>query len=390
MKDYRGKIRTFIKNNYKNILFVSLGTLFLIPIAGVFLGFLFSKSEFTKDWHINLYMFGLDNLKDFYSFWITLFGVPAIGYNIYQNQKRITIQNQQLDIQTKEQREERFTKGVELLGSTNESIRIGGVHILYYLAKDFEKEYRKIICNMFCSHIITTTKKVIYQTENKDKPSNEINTILELLLSNTDNYRLSENLMIKLSGSYLRGCELDNIDLSNSILENVDFSYSKISSSNFSYSICKNVNFTNCKLSYIKFYKSDLRNSHLNIHNSSFQFEELLFDFTNLSGAELENLILSNIVFNNSDLTGAHFINCNLEFSTFNGSVLNNAIFTNCKELDISHAKERTNAKRMERTKNPEYEKYIKQIYSDILQKDDDDFMSENEINEFIFKEIQF
>ena len=65
-------------------------------------------------------------------FWISLFGVFGVVYNISQNQKRITQQEKQLQAQTISENNTRFAKGVELLGNSQESTRIGGIYTLFF------------------------------------------------------------------------------------------------------------------------------------------------------------------------------------------------------------------------------------------------------------------
>lgn len=174
-----------------------------------------------------LYTFGIPDLKDFYTFWIATFGVIGVAYNISLNQKRITHQekqisqqNEQLDkqqeqieLQSKVQRDNRFAKGLELLGSVSESTRIGAIHTLYFLAKEFQEEYRKTVFEILCSHVRTQTTTDGYKKNYENKPSNEIQTILNLLSKKKDGCFLFEDLKADLNHTYLAKVNLRNANL---------------------------------------------------------------------------------------------------------------------------------------------------------------------------------
>jgi hypothetical protein len=121
-----------------------------------------------------LITFGIDNLKDFYTVWIALFGSVAVAFGIYQTNKRISRQKKQL-------RDSRFSTGVDLLGNASESARTGGAYNLYFLACEFPEQYKESVVEILCAHIRTITSTPEYQQNFKDKPSNEIQTILNLL-----------------------------------------------------------------------------------------------------------------------------------------------------------------------------------------------------------------
>ena len=311
-------IIAFIAKKYKRkILITLLVVIFLTPILGLPIGIIISNYFPTQNGVFDLYMFGLDNIKDFYTFWITLFGVPAIGYNIYQNQRRITNQDKQIELQTKEQRESRFAKGLELLGNVNDSTRIGGIYILYYLSKDFEHEYRQVVVDILCSHIRNTTRTIEYQDKNKNKPSSEIATILKILLNEKDQYVLAIGSDIDLEGSYLKGCYLcdvnlslsnvSKVDFSNCHLLNVDFSDTTINKANFTRADIRKTNFSNANIRKTNFSNATIDETFftdavifqsLFIRMKSFKtiFSDATIDETDFTGADIEKISPEEIV----------------------------------------------------------------------------------------------
>lgn len=157
-----------------NHMLIILVCLFLVPFILIIIG----DMGYTFG---PLYTFSITNIKDFFMFWISLFGVFGVVYNISQNQKRITQQEKQLQAQTISENNTRFAKGVELLGNSQESTRIGGIYTLFFLAKEFQSDYKECIFKILCSHITTITQDITYQKNHMDIPSNEIQTILNLL-----------------------------------------------------------------------------------------------------------------------------------------------------------------------------------------------------------------
>lgn len=162
--------------------------LFFIPFICVFINY--STSLYFGD----LYTFGISDRKDFFTVWIALFGAIGIAFNIYQNQKRTKNQEEQLekqqaqiDLQSKSQRDSRFSKGIELLGNENESARTGAAYSLCFLAKDYPDEFSKPVFDILCSHIRTLTTSEKY-LKKYTTVSNEVQTILELLFKNIDDH----------------------------------------------------------------------------------------------------------------------------------------------------------------------------------------------------------
>ena len=95
--------------------------------------------------------------------------------------QRLKKQEEQIDLQRKQRTDESFTTAVELLGSSETSARTGAIYSLYHLAIE-DKKYRKEVSQILCSHIRSKTNESDYKEEHKDRPSNEIQTTIDLLL----------------------------------------------------------------------------------------------------------------------------------------------------------------------------------------------------------------
>jgi len=286
---------------------IIISVIFFLPFVGVFI------NEITSAYFCNLYTLGLDR-KDFFTVWIALFGAIGIAFNIHQNHLRTTNQDKQLvnqniqlekqaeqiqlqgiqiELQSKSQRDSRFYKGVELLGNANESTRTGATYSLFFLAKDYPEEFAKPVFEIFCSHIrnITTTEE--YKKNNNKRPSNEIQSILNLLFKNQS---------LDLDGSFWseeREQEEDEEYIRDTIFK--DFS------PNLSHSYLKYADLIEANLYGAQFSNSNLEGAFL--AGSCLQesvFEKTILIKANICGANLcGSFFLSGTKLNNADLEGA-------------------------------------------------------------------------------------
>ena len=109
--------------------------------------------------------------------------IAIIGLKFFLH--RLEKQEEQIDLQRKQRTDESFTTAVELLGSSETSARTGAIYSLYHLSIEDEK-YRKEVAQILCSHIRSKTNEAKYQKEHKDRPSNEIQSTIDLLLKDKD------------------------------------------------------------------------------------------------------------------------------------------------------------------------------------------------------------
>ncbi len=212
-----------------------------------------------------LLTFGL-YLKDFMTVWIALGGVVAVVVGIFQTQRRITQQeshfNAQTTLQQKQQRDARFASGVELLGNPHESTRIGGAYNLYFLARDYP-EYLSPVCEILCAHIRTITNGKDYQEKHGEKPSNEVLTLVDLLLKKyKDGALIFENEYKDFRGAFLHELDLRTtlrkVDFGEADLHHVDFRDSTLDRVNYFGAKLTKVDFTGSELDKVEFYNATL------------------------------------------------------------------------------------------------------------------------------------
>ena len=115
-------------------------------------------------------------------------------------------------------RQERLKNAIEHLGNSSDSVRLGGAYELFHLAEDTPK-LRQTVLDILCAHIRRTTGEEKYRQKHKNKPSEEIQSLLTLLF--VQEYHVFEGLQINLEHSFLNGAHLDEAHLEKAALTQV-------------------------------------------------------------------------------------------------------------------------------------------------------------------------
>lgn len=271
-----------------------------------------------------------------------------------QFEKQIEKQNDQIQIQQKQLRDTRFSSGVELLGNQNESARIGGAYNLYFLANEYPEEYLNPVCEILCAHIRTITNDKDYQEKYKKKPSNEIQTIVNLLFNKDTNEKIIFNDCTKnlsttflcgtnlnrkiISNAYFFDALLNSVDFSESQLKNVKFNYATFTNTTFNVSQLNNVRFSSAILYDVMFNDSNLSTVEFT-NQASLSFVTFIDSILNgvVFSGKLENVQFNGAKFNNTGtddvdfmgiLTNVDFRKAHLRYVSFNGSIFNNVDFS--------------------------------------------------------------
>ena len=235
--------------------------------------------------------------------WLILWQAILAGIRTEQGNKNVEIANENIkignkniEIQINNAIEERFNNAITLIGSNNVATRLGAIYALDHIAKDTynkEKSYTKTIFQILCSYIRETTNNDEYKIKFKDKPSVEIQTIIDLLFkSHLNNFNGYIELQADLSFSYLCGA---------------DFNKAHCKGANFSFSHCEGSFFesANCEGSF--------------------------FWNTHCKKAFFTDALCKGAVFWNTDCEGAHFLNTDCAGAYFTNAECKDANFTNAK-----------------------------------------------------------
>ena len=133
-----------------------------------------------------------------------------------QAQARATEEQAKANLHTEQGlQQERLKNAIEHLGDERGSVRLGGAYELFHLAED-SKDLRKTALDMLCLHIRQTTGEYEYQEKHESKPSEEVQSLLTLLL--VQNHEVFKGLQINLQGSWLNGANLREARLAKAVL----------------------------------------------------------------------------------------------------------------------------------------------------------------------------
>ena len=156
-------------------------------------------------------------------------------YRRIQNQdKQVRFQGEQIQIQINQRVDERFNSAINLLGSSETSARTGAVYALHELALEEEK-YRQQIVQILCSHIRSKTNEQEYKKNHEERPSNEIQTTLNLLFKEKERGLYAQDFA-KVAG-------FPRADLSHAYLVKADFRYAQCQGAGFGGAQCQRASF---------------------------------------------------------------------------------------------------------------------------------------------------
>ena len=271
------------------------------------------------------------------SFGSGLGGLIAI-IGLYFFYQRLEKQQKQIDIQIDQRVDERFNSAISLLGSSETSARTGAIYALYELAIEEEK-YRSQIAQILCSHIRSKTNETEYKDTHSERPSNEIQTTIDLLFKEKGLYgqefaRVVEFPKANLSHAYLMGA-----DFTNARCQGADFKYAQCrrtffigaqcQDASFFMAQCQGANFALAQCQDADFWMA--RCQEANFRNAQCQGANFR-NAAQLQGADFRNTAqLQGADFRNAQLQGADFRNAQCQEADFKGAECQGADFEGAK-----------------------------------------------------------
>ena len=232
--------------------------------------------------------------------------------NIEIANENVKIANKNVEIQLNNAIEERFNNAITLIGSDNAATRLGAIYALDHIAKDTynkEKSYTKTIFQILCSYIRETTNNDEYKIKFKDKPSVEIQTIIDLLFkSHLNNFNGYIELQADLSYSYLCGA-----DFNKAHCKGANFSFSHCEGSFFESANCEGSFFLNTHCEGANFCRSHCEGADFSYsHCAGATFFHVCFKDANFVCADC-----SGTSFGDADCAGVNFLNTNCAGANF-------------------------------------------------------------------------
>ena len=238
----------------------------------------------------------------------------------------------------KGQRQERLKNATEHLGHERDSVRMGGVHELFHLAKETE-DLRETALDILCAHVRQMTRENDYQTEHEKKPSEEIQSLLTLLFVQKDG--VFKGCPINLQGSYLNGAKLSKArlqgaNLKEAKLQKADLSEAQLKGADLSQAQSKETNLKKAQLQGADL--SQAQSQEANLKEAQLQKAVLMkakLQGADLSQAQLQEADLSQAQFQEANLKEAQLQKAVLMEAKLQGADLSQA---QLQEADLTHA----------------------------------------------------
>ena len=175
-------------------------------------------------------------------------------------------------------RQERLKNAIEHLGHASDSVRLGGAYELFHLAQDTE-DLRQTVMDILCAHIRRTTGEAKYRKRHEWRPSEEVQSLLNLLF--VQEHEVFRGCSINLQGSWLNRAELAHAHLQGANLSGGNLQRARLDNSHLQ--------------------RADLSVSHLQM--ATFYFAYL--QEARLFGVHMQGAILSQTHMQGADLAGA-------------------------------------------------------------------------------------
>ena len=279
----------------------------------------------------------------------TAIGAMAIIWNAYAFTHRGNAQSKTAETARQDGEQKIY---LDMLGKDiSASERIAGMYSLANIAARHPQRTESI-CNILCAHVRETTRQPAYQKTYKDQPSNEIQSLLDVLTkrdiftdmfldfsgadlrrTNLQNANLSgANIrMANLSGANLSAANLRKADLSSANLSGANLRMASFSEANLSGADIRGANLPRANLSGANLPRANLSGANLSEVNLS----EANLPRANLSGANLQSANLSRAYLEDANLSGANLVIANLHEAYLEDANISGA---NLQSANISSA----------------------------------------------------
>ena len=216
------------------------------------------------------------------------------------------------------QRQERLKNAIEHLGHGSDSVRMGGAHELFHLAKDTE-DLRQTVLDILCAHIRQTTRGNAYQAKHKTKPSEEIQSLLTLLFA--QEHDVFKGRSINLQGSYLNGANLSQARLKKANLREAQLQEAYLNKAQI-----QEANLWSAQLQYAYIWDAQIQGAILvDAQMQGARLMDAKMQGAILRGANLQKAILSSAEFQGAILIGSKMQGAFLINTNFQGAILTGA-----------------------------------------------------------------
>jgi uncharacterized protein YjbI with pentapeptide repeats len=214
--------------------------------------------------------------------------------------------------------DDRFHSAINLLGSSETSARTGAVYVLHELALE-EDKYRQQIVQILCSHVRSKTSETEYQKTHKERPSNEIQTTLNLLFKEEERGLYTQDFA-KVAG-------FPRADLSHAYLVKADFGYAQCQEASFSGAQCQEAIFCGAQCQEAIFSSAQCQEANF----LGAQCQGAVFLFAQCQRASFSGTQCQEASFWDAQCQGANFFNAQCQGASFWEAQCQGASFWNAQ-----------------------------------------------------------
>ena len=220
------------------------------------------------------------------------------------------------------QRQDRLKNAIEHLGHESDSVRLGGAYELFHLAKDTLEEDTKeklsqTVLDILCAHIRRTTGTSKYKKKHNSKPSEEVQSLLNLLF--VQEHDVFKGLSANLQGSWMKGANLIGANLQTADLTEVSLQGAGLHLTNL-----QGARLTEAQLQGAKIIRTQLQGAQFN----TAQLQGAGLNKAQLQGTLLMGAQLQGAGLNRTQLQGAEIIDAQLQGAGLNRTQLQGVGFT--------------------------------------------------------------
>ena len=225
------------------------------------------------------------------------------GINLW----RTRLTQRQIDLTSQNSRYDRFQRGIEMLGSPELFVRLGGIYALRALMKEDPQELHIPAVELICAFLRNPIDADA--VTNGSSVRQDIQTALEVLVGRGEAevaLEKARGFSLDLRNANLEYAELSGIDLSGGNLGGTKLSHSNINDANLSNAMLKeaDISFANCRNS--DFRKVSLAGAnlrHVSVDRSD--FSDAKMDWVNCTQGSFHKTTFANISFWSCDFKGA-------------------------------------------------------------------------------------
>lgn len=277
---------------------------------------------------------------------VVLVGLRAALIRAKASQKGVEIQSEsiknqthQIELTRKSQINDQFKNAIEHLGSNEESIILGGISELHFIANEQPDKFRQVVLNILCSKlrveayikkdantinktIVQTIIDYVFKTDTYTRLSTDLSfsNLNEINLDSTkiENCNLSFSIIPwRMKEVELLNCNLGSISSTAGRYQNLKLTKSSLSnayfhSAEFKDSIIYNDDKTLQKLTCLKT-KFDDFTFNCNIYNSKFlscEFNVVKFSITEINSVNFSGSSFNRIEFGMTEISCCNFSAC--------------------------------------------------------------------------------